>query len=186
MFVVKIGGGDGVNLEACCDDIARLRRAGERVVVVHGGSDAATRLGEELGHPARFITTPSGMRSRYTDARTLEIFTMALAARNRDIVTRLQERGVDAVGLSGLDGRALEGRRKEAVIAVVEGRRHVIRDDRSGSVERVNGPLLGALLQMGYVPVLSPPALSPDGPINVDADRAAALVATTLGARALV
>jgi acetylglutamate/LysW-gamma-L-alpha-aminoadipate kinase len=111
---------------------------------------------------------------------------MALAALNRELVARLQERGVDAVGLSGLDGRVLEGRRKEAVVAVEDGRRLVIRDDRSGSVERVNEALLQALLELGHVPVLSPPALSPDGPINVDADRAAALIAATLGAEALV
>jgi acetylglutamate/LysW-gamma-L-alpha-aminoadipate kinase len=62
----------------------------------------------------------------------------------------------------------------------------VIRDDRSGTVERVNAPLLRMLLESGYVPVLSPPALSPDGPINVDADRASALVASALGADRLV
>jgi acetylglutamate/LysW-gamma-L-alpha-aminoadipate kinase len=53
-------------------------------------------------------------------------------------------------------------------------------------VERVNAPLLHLLLEQGYLPVLSPPALSPDGPINVDGDRAAALVAATLGAGTLV
>ena len=80
----------------------------------------------------------------------------------------------------------LEGRRKEAVVAVEEGRRRVIRDDRSGAVESVNGALLHALLDLGHVPVLSPPALSPDGPINVDADRAAALVAARSAREALV
>ncbi len=185
MIVVKIGGGAGLSLEACCDDVARLRAAGEQVVVVHGGSDAATRLGESLGYAPRFITAPSGVQSRYTDARTLEIFTMALAGLNADVVARLQARGVDAVGLSGADGRVLEGRRKETVVAVEDGRRIVIRDDRSGTVERVNASLLRALLAAGYIPVVSPPALSPDGPINVDADRAAALIAVALGADAL-
>ena len=186
MIVVKIGGGGGVDLEACCDDVARLRAGGERVALVHGGSAAATRLGEALGHAPRFLTAPSGVRSRYTDARTLEIFTLALGGVNAEIVARLQARGVDALGLSGIDGRVLEGRRKEAVVAVEDGRRRVIRDDRSGTVEQVNTPLLCTLLETGYVPVLSPPALSPDGPINVDADRAAALVASALGADTLV
>lgn len=155
-------------------------------MLVHGGSGPATRLGEELGHPPRFVTTPSGMHSRYTDARTLEIFTMALAAFNADIVTRLQERGIPAVGLSGVDGRVLEGRRKEAVVTVEDGRRRVIRDDRSGAVERANGALLRCLLDAGYVPVLAPPAWSADGPINVDGDRAAAVVAAALDAETLV
>lgn len=186
MIVVKIGGGAGVDLDACCEDIARLVSSGQQVVVVHGGSDAATQLGAALGHAPRFITAPSGVRSRYTDERTLEIFTMALAGYNSAMVTRLQARGVNAVGLSGVDGGVLAGRRKETVVSVENGRRRVIRDDRSGSVEAVNAPLLHALLRLGHVPVLSPPALSADGPINVDADRAAALVAAALGASALV
>ena len=186
MIVIKIGGGGGLALDACCDDVAWLCDEDRRVVLLHGGSEPSTRLGEQLGHAPRFITAPSGVRSRYTDARTLEIFTLALAGLNSAIVTRLQQRGVAALGLSGVDGRVLEGRRKEAVIAVEDGRRRVIRDDRSGTVERVNARLLCALLQLGHVPVLAPPAFSPDGPINVDADRAAALVATSLGAHTLL
>lgn len=186
MIVVKIGGGAGLSLAACCDDVARLRASGVEVVVVHGGSDAASQLGVRLGQPPRFITAPSGVKSRYTDAATLEVFTMALGAFNAQVVAALQERGVDAIGLCGPDGRVLEGKRKEAVVSVEEGRKRVVRDDFSGSVEKVNAPLLRALLAAGHTPVICPPALSPDGPINVDADRAAALVASTLQADTLV
>jgi len=186
VIVVKIGGGAGLSLAACCDDVARLRASGVAVVVVHGGSDAASELGVRLGQPPRFITAPSGVKSRYTDSATLEVFTMALGAFNAEVVAALQERGVDAIGLCGPDGRVLEGKRKEVVVSVEDGRRRVVRDDFSGSVERVNASLLRALLAAGHTPVLCPPALSPEGPINVDADRAAALVATTLAADALV
>lgn len=186
MIVIKIGGGGGLDLAACRADVARLRAAGEAVVVVHGGSEGATALGEALGHPPHFLTAPSGVRSRYTDARTLDIFTMACARLNARLVAGLQGLDVRAVGLSGLDGRILVGRRKEAVVTVEDGRRRVVRDDRSGTVEAVNASLLRALLDAGYVPVVSPPAWSPDGPINVDADRAAALVARALDAETLV
>ena len=77
MIVVKIGGGGG-DVAACCADVARLRRGrarGAGTRRLRGGNAA----GRAAGPPPRFITTPSGMRSRYTDARTLEIFTMALA-----------------------------------------------------------------------------------------------------------
>lgn len=186
MIVVKIGGGGGVDLEACCDDLAGIAQ-NERVVLVHGGSQAATHLGDALGHAPAFLTAPSGVRSRYTDARTLEIFTMALARINTEVVAALQARQINALGLSGVDGRVLEARRKEAVVAVEpDGRRRVIRDDRSGTLERVDVSLVSALLAMGYLPVISPPAYSPDGPVNVDGDRAAALVATALQADALV
>lgn len=186
MIVVKIGGGGGVDLDACCEDLAGLYRE-EPVVLVHGGSQPATLLGEALGHTPAFITTPSGMRSRYTDARTLEIFTMALAGLNTRIVACLQQRGIDALGLSGVDGRILQARRKSTVTAVEpDGRRRVIRDDHSGAVEQVNTPLLSTLIVSGYLPVISPPAYTPDGPVNVDGDRSAALIAAAVGARALV
>src|SRR5690606_10674885 len=76
LVVAKIGGAAGIDLEAVCDDVARLRDAGTKVVLVHGGSDATNELAERLGHPPRFVTSPSGHISRYTDRRTLEIFTM--------------------------------------------------------------------------------------------------------------
>ena len=186
MIVVKIGGGAGVGIEAACADIADVARR-ESVVVVHGGSQAATELGEALGHAPAFITAPSGVRSRYTDARTLDIFTMALGHLNSGIVSRLQSLGASAVGLSGVDGRVLQARHKAATISVEpDGRRRVIRDDRSGTVEAANAGLLRLLLEAGHVPVVSPPAWSDIGAVNVDGDRAAAVIAAALGARALV
>ena len=63
----------------------------------------------------------------------------------------------------------------------------IIRDDLSGRVEKVNGTFVTLLLESGFVPVLSPPALSTCGqPINVDADRAAAATAAAIGADELL
>ncbi|MEI7657157.1 MAG: [LysW]-aminoadipate kinase [Phycisphaerae bacterium] len=189
MIVVKVGGSEGIDLPAFCDDAATLIRAGERVVIVHGGSHDTNTLSEQLGHPPRFITSPSGHASRRTDRRTLEIFQMACRGRmNQTIVELLQKRGVNALGLSGIDGRLWEGVRK-AVIRSVEpdGRVTLVRDDYTGTVERVNAPLLRSLLGSGYTPVLSPPGISVERePINVDADRAAARTAAALEADALL
>jgi acetylglutamate/LysW-gamma-L-alpha-aminoadipate kinase len=94
---------------------------------------------------------------------------------------------VNAIGLSGLDGRIWEGPRKDAIRVIRDGRRMVIRDDYTGRVERVNTNLLRALLDAGLLPVLTPPAASPAGEaINVDGDRAAAMTAVALGAESLV
>lgn len=188
MLVVKVGGGEGVDFDAVCDDVASVAAAGERVVLVHGGSHATNVLSAALGHPPRFVTSPSGHTSRLTDRRTLEIFAMACAGDvNTGVVERLQRRGVRAVGLSGLDGRVWEGHRKSAIRVVDGDRVRVVRDDWTGVVERVNTRLLGCLLDDGYVPVLSPPAASLDGEaINVDADRAAAATAAALAASELV
>ncbi|NBC94736.1 MAG: [LysW]-aminoadipate kinase, partial [Deinococcus-Thermus bacterium] len=125
------------------DDVARMHAAGRRGVLVHGGSDETNRLAEALGHPPRFVTSPSGRTSRYTDRRTLEIFEMAYCGKvNKAVVERLQRAGVDAIGLSGLDGRLLEGRRKATVRSVEGGKVKLLRGDHTGTVDRVNVALL--------------------------------------------
>jgi acetylglutamate/LysW-gamma-L-alpha-aminoadipate kinase len=188
VIVVKVGGGAGIGFDALCDDLAGLIDAGQRIVVVHGGSDETNQLAEALGHPPRFVTSPSGFTSRYTDRRTLELFMMAAAGKvNKTLVEQLQMRGVNAFGLSGLDGRALEGQRKAVIRIVEDGKQKVLRDDWTGTIERVNTHLLGLLLAGGYLPIIAPIAASTAGEaVNVDGDRAAGAVAAAFGAEALV
>jgi [amino group carrier protein]-L-2-aminoadipate 6-kinase len=188
MIVVKVGGGPGIDYDALCPDIAQLWQARQRLVLLHGGSHETNLLAERLGHPPRFVTSPSGYSSRYTDRNTLEIFMMAYAGKvNKLIVERLQRLGINAVGLSGIDGRVLEGRRKASIRVVEDGKQKVLRDDWTGTVERVNHGLLSTLLEAGYLPVVAPLASSYDGEaINVDGDRAAAAVAASLGADTLL
>ena len=188
MLVVKIGGSEGINLDHVADDVAALTRAGQQMVIVHGGSAETNQVAIALGHPPRFVTSVSGYTSRYTDRRTLEIFEMVYCGKvNKGLVERLQRRSVNAVGLSGLDGRIFEGPRKDAIKVIEGGRRLILRDDYTGKVEKVNTHLLRLLLEGGYLPVLTPPAASYDGEaINVDGDRAAAAVAEALGAEQLI
>jgi len=188
VIVVKVGGGAGIDPANVVSDVAALHAEGTRVVLVHGGSDETNRLAEALGHPPRFVTSPSGRVSRYTDRRTLEIFEMVYCGRvNKGIVERLQAAGADAVGLSGIDGRILEGRRKATVRSVEGDKVKLLRDDHTGTVDRVNDRLLRMLIEAGHLPVLSPPAISEEGvAVNVDGDRAAAAVAIALGAEALL
>lgn len=187
MHVIKIGGAAGVDMQRVVDDVANLRRAGHEVVLVHGGSDEANRLGEALGHPPQFVTSPGGHQSRLTDEGTLEVFLMATALVNRRLVSALGRAGVPAFGLSGLDGNALVAERKRAVRVVENGRVRVVRDDRTGKPVSANGALLRSLLAQGFVPVLAPVAVCEDGgAVNVDGDRAAAVVAGELGAENLL
>lgn len=188
MLVIKIGGGSALDHDAIVDDLVALVTGGTQVVVVHGGAALTNEVAKQLGHPPEFVTSVSGFTSRRTDRRTLEIFEMVYCGQlNKGWVERLQRRGVDAIGLSGLDGRIWEGPRKAAIKIVRDGRRFVVRDDYTGRVERVNAALLKRLLSDGYVPVLSAPAASEHGEaINVDGDRAAAVTAAALGAKALV
>ncbi|MCB0046259.1 MAG: [LysW]-aminoadipate kinase [Caldilineaceae bacterium] len=188
MIVIKIGGGKDLNIDAVVEDIVALRGAGVGLLLVHGGAETTNEVAEALGHPPEFVTSESGYVSRRTDRRTLEIFEMVYCGQlNKMWVEQLQTRGINAVGLSGLDGRIFEGARKDKLRVRINGKRMVLRDDWTGTVERVNADLLRLLLDAGYLPVLTPPGASDAGEaINVDGDRAAAMVAAAFNAEALV
>ncbi len=188
MIVIKVGGSAGIDYDALCADLAKLWMAGQRLVLVHGGSDETNRLATALGHPPRFVTSPSGYTSRYTDRRTLEIFEMVYCGTmNKGLVERLQQRNINALGLSGLDGRLLQGKRKAAIRIVEGGHQRVLRDDWTGTVEHVNAGLLHTLLADEYLPVIAPLACSTEGEaLNVDGDRAAAAIAVALRAETLL
>jgi acetylglutamate/LysW-gamma-L-alpha-aminoadipate kinase len=208
--VVKLGGARAVDPAGAVGDIAALTHGNKadsrEVVVVHGGSTAVDDLLSELGRDPEYVETPDGVVGRFTDAEAMDAFTMALAGGvNTDLVVALQNVGVDAVGLSGVDGRLLMGPRKSAVRVVEDGKRKIRRGDHSGRTEQVNTDLLRCLLDAGHTPVCSPPMLGVEaGPetsstndgtktmdnhylaANTDADRAAARVAAALGADLVV
>lgn len=188
MIVVKMGGTIGVNVEAVMADIAGHVKAGQKVVVVHGGSGETNAISEQLGHPPKFVTSPSGFTSRYTDRTTLEIFAMVASGKiNTLLVEKLQQLGVNAFGLSGVDGRVMVAKRKDAIRIVENGKQRMLRGDYTGKIETVSGDLLLTLLGAGYTPVIAPLAISPEGvALNVDADRAAAMVAGAVKAEQLI
>lgn len=188
IMVLKFGGTEGVNFDLLCQEVAALVKSGQQVVVVHGGSNDANLLGEALNYPPKFLTSPDGFTSRYTDAKTLEIFSMAVNGKvNTFLVSKFQQAGVNAFGLSGLDGRLLAAQRKKAIQSVENGKRKIIRDDYSGKIEQVNDSILTWLLDNNMVPVIAPIAASELGEgLNVDADRVAAMVAAALKAQKLM
>jgi [amino group carrier protein]-L-2-aminoadipate 6-kinase len=188
MIVVKVGGGLSLDIDAIVADLVTLRANGQKLMLVHGGAQTTNAVAEALGHPPQFVTSESGHVSRRTDRRTLEIFEMVYCGQlNKMWVEKLQRQGIDAIGLSGLDGRIFEGTRKDTLRVRAEGRRMVLRDDWTGTVDRVNTKLLHLLMGAGYFLVLTPPGASSRGEaINVDGDRAAAMVAGALRAKALV
>ncbi len=116
MIVVKAGGNSELDVTHICDDVAELIQRGEQIILVHGGSGETNRISKKLGSPPRFVTSPSGYSSRYTDRKAWEIYVMVVAGRiNKLLVERLQQLGVNALGLSGLDGRLLEAKRKSSL-----------------------------------------------------------------------
>ncbi|MFI6377773.1 [LysW]-aminoadipate kinase [Streptomyces sp. NPDC050546] len=188
LTVMKCGGAAGVDPGRVCADVAALVAAGERVVLVHGGSAELDKLAARLGVPQRTLTSRSGVTSRYTDDATLEVLTLALAGQVKPaVLTELAALGVPAVGMTGIDAGLLRARRKQALRAKVDGRVVLVRDDHSGRIDRVEPGVLKVLLDSGITPVVSPPALDEDGrSVNVNADRVATAVAAALGATRLI
>jgi len=185
--VVKVGGARAVDPAGALDDAAALVADGERVVVVHGGSTAVDDALERMGEEPEYVETPDGVVGRFTDETTMEVFSMVLPGKlNTDLVVGLQNAGVNAVGLSGVDGGLLKGPRKGAVRVVEDGRRKIRRGDHSGRIAAVESGLLETLLDGGYTPVVTVPMLAQDDDewlaANSDADRAAAAIAGALGA----
>ncbi|WP_322906964.1 [LysW]-aminoadipate kinase [Paenibacillus campi] len=188
MIVIKLGGAEGVDYTSCCKDIAELINNGEKVVVVHGGSDVANHLGRALGIEPQYVTSSTGVTSRYTTAETIDVLNMAMKGKlNSIIVSALLQAGVQAVGLSGIDGRLIEANKKKAIKSLQDGKMNIIRDDLTGKISRINAELLLLLIHEQYTPVVSPPAYDPEyGMVNVDADRTAAMIANAVGANTLL
>jgi acetylglutamate kinase len=174
ILVVKYGGsaiGAESEADTTLQDVAALRMAGVKVVLVHGGGKHITALLKKLDIPTRF---ENGYR--VTDEQALNCAELALSAQvNKAIVTRLAALEVSAVGVSGKDGGLITAAVKDPALG------------RVGDVTKVDPKLLQVLLAEDFLPVVSPIALGEDGKgLNCNADDAARAVAEALGAEDLV
>ena len=189
LIVVKVGG--SILKEVPPEVVSDIKNvfSEHQLVLVHGGGKGVTEIASKLGKEQKFVFSPKGFRSRYTDKETMEIFTMVMAGQiNKKLVSALQKQEIPVVGLSGLDGYLLRAERKKRLVIVDEnGRKRVIDGGYTGKVRQVNASLLQLLLENGYVPLISPIAVSEEfEPLNVDADRTAANIAGALNADTLV
>ncbi|HXQ93134.1 MAG TPA: [LysW]-aminoadipate/[LysW]-glutamate kinase [Nitrososphaerales archaeon] len=190
IIVCKIGGSiiDGIN-PSIVDDVKALHAAGTKVIFVHGGGDQVTNIAEKMGKKQEFITSPEGIKSRYTDKETAEIFTMVMSGLlAKQIVQTLEKNGIQSVSLTGIDGMLLQAQRKKKLIVVDErGRKVAIEGGFTGKISRINSSLLRLLLSNDLVPVISPVAAGEEFELlNVDGDRACSHVAGALNAEAAI
>ncbi len=190
LIVVKMGGSilkEGASSELVSDLKNVLSE--NKLILVHGGGIEVTEIASKLGKEQKFVVSPDGFRSRYTDRDTIEIYLMVMAGRiNKQIVSALLSQGIPALGLSGLDGLLLQAERKKRLIVVDEnGRKKVIDGGYTGRINKVNCDLLELLIENGYLPVITPIAISEEFELlNVDGDRTAACIAGNLKADRLV
>jgi len=190
LIVVKMGGSilkEGASPELVSD--LKNVLSGNKLILVHGGGIEVTEIASKLGKEQKFVVSPDGFRSRYTDRDTIEIYSMVMAGRiNKQVVSALLSQGIPALGLSGLDGLLLQAERKKRLIVIdANGRKKVIDGGYTGRINKVNGNLLELLIKNGYVPVITPIAISEEfEPLNVDGDRTAACIAGNLKADRLI
>ena len=185
-LVIKLGGDivKGEFPQNLLKDIKELRIS-NHLILVHGGGDVVTDIATKLGKEQKFVVSPDGIRSRYTDRETMDIFTMVMCGKiAKKLVEILARNGIQAVSLSGLDGGVLRASRKRKLLTIDErGRKVIIDGGYTGRMESGGGPVIEALLERGIVPIISPVAMGEEAePLNVDSDRAAAYVA--IGSRA--
>lgn len=182
MILVKIGGGKQINLDYISEDIKKLIDDGKKIVLVHGASTTRDKIAEKLGIPTKTIISPTGISSVYTNKEAIDVFLMTYPGLvNKKIVAKLQSYGVNAIGLSGIDGQLWKGKRKTAVYVKEGTKTKLITDNMTGKVTKINVNLINLLLDNKYLPVICPPALSEENEIiNTDNDWAAAVMAGAL------
>lgn len=176
--VVKYGGNAMVSEDlrkAVISDIILLKLVGINVVVVHGGGPEINAMLKKTGKESRFV---GGLR--YTDQETMDVVQMVLCGKvNKDLVATLNRSGGSAIGLCGLDG---------AMLQAVRRREDGVDYGLVGDIVAVEPEVILDAIHDGFIPVISTVAQGVDTETsyNINADTAAAKIATALGAEKLI
>jgi len=184
VYIIKVGGGAAINLEGIAKDLAALDGP---AVVVLGANAVRDALAERLGTPKTVLTSISGYSSVYSDEQAMDAIMMSYAGlRCSRFVELCQQNDVNAIGLSGIDGRAVQGRRNRG-IRVREGGKTLLKRDFSGKPSSVNASLFQTLMNQGYIPVLTIPIADESGyAINSENDDIVNVLQHALGAECIV
>lgn len=173
-MVIKYGGNAMINedlKDSVMMDIVLLSLIGVRVVLVHGGGPEITDMLKKIGKESVFV---DGLR--VTDRETADTVQMVLAGKvNKSLVARIENKGGNAIGLSGMDGRMIEAKVKDARLGFV------------GEITKVNVAPILDVIDKGYIPVVSTVGCDREGNVyNINADTAAAKIAGELRAESLI
>jgi acetylglutamate kinase len=187
-FIVKLSGKateDHANLISLAEELALLHQVGIRICLVHGGGKQLSDLAKRMGIEQTIIDG-----RRVTDDDTLEMAKMIFAGKiNTDILSALRNRGVEAVGLSGVDGNIVHAIRRppKEILNRETGERAEVDFGHVGDVVEINSRLLNVLLSEGYLPVISSLGADEEGTVfNINADTIASEIAIQLKAEKLI
>ena len=187
-FVVKLSGKateNHENLSSLAEELALLHQVGIRICVIHGGGKQLSELAKRMGIEQTIIEG-----RRVTDDATLEMAKMVFAGKiNTDILSALRNRGIEAVGLSGVDGNIVHAERRppKEILNRETGERSQVDFGLVGDVVKINARLLTVLLDQGYLPVISSLGADAEGTVfNINADTIDAEIAAQLKAEKLI
>jgi len=176
MIIVKIGGGKENNLKGVVEDLAALN---EKFLIVHGANAVRDEIAAKMGFPTKTVTSVSGYSSVLSDEHAIDAIMMGYAGiQNKRLVELCQQHGINAVGLSGLDGKLVQGARNKGTLMM---------RDFSGKPKAVNKSLITLLLDNGYVPVICIPIIDENNfAINSENDDIVALLQDELHAETVI
>lgn len=187
-FVVKFSGKvteSKENLASLAEELALLHQVGIRVCVIHGGGKQLTELAKKLGIVQTIIEG-----RRVTDDDTLELAKMIFRGKiNTEILASLRHRGIEAVGLSGIDGGVVKAVRRppKEIVNKETGATETVDFGHVGDIVEVDSRLIYLLLENDYLPVISSLGADDDGRIyNINADTIASEIAARLQAEKLI
>jgi acetylglutamate/LysW-gamma-L-alpha-aminoadipate kinase len=184
MIIIKIGGGSKINIRGIVSDLSTLN---EKIIIVHGANALRDELAHKLGVNKKVVTSLSGYDSVLSNEETIDLMMMAYAGlKNKRIVELCQQHGINAVGLSGLDGKIIEGKRNSG-IRVRENGKTFLLHDFSGKPKNINKHLLQILLDNGFTPVLTVPLIDENNcAINSENDDIVALLQSEFKAEKII
>ncbi|MDE0015042.1 MAG: acetylglutamate kinase [Candidatus Poribacteria bacterium] len=184
-IVIKYGGAameDDTLIHSVMQDIVLMKYVGIRPIIVHGGGPRITMWMDKIGKEPEFVR---GLR--VTDAETIEIAEMVLGSINKEIVSRINQHGGKAIGLSGKDANLVLAEKQETRITDENGQEIDVDLGFVGKIIGINTESVTALDKAGYIPVITPIGVGVDGQTyNINADTMAGEIASAFQAEKLI
>lgn len=184
-IVIKYGGAameDDTLIHSVMQDIVLMKYVGIRPIIVHGGGPRITTWMDKIGKVPEFV---QGLR--VTDAETIEIAEMVLGSINKEIVSRINQHGGKAIGLSGKDANLVLAEKQETQVTDESGQEIDVDLGFVGKIIGINTESVTALDRVGYIPVITPIGVGVDGQTyNINADTMAGEIASAFQAEKLI
>lgn len=184
-IVIKYGGAameDDTLIHSVMQDIVLMKYVGIRPIIVHGGGPRITMWMDKIGKVPEFV---QGLR--VTDAETIEIAEMVLGSINKEIVSRINQHGGKAIGLSGKDANLVLAEKQETQVTDENGQKIDVDLGFVGRIIGINTEAVSALDKAGYIPVITPIGVGVDGQTyNINADTMAGEIASAFQAEKLI